>query len=361
MNSDFDWKVNTPVELTKVVSHLRSLYRYSESELSTTTMYLCFRRLHKDAGPQRDDEAVFEHYRRALERMVETASSSVRYRLYDLRTGGSTASSTFARFTQIRSILLETQVLHSFQELLAIAGKQRHLLQISTADWARAHIESFMSDHARDTAEWVRGACDRRPNTYLDAEDEIHGRPWRAPTFLMMNPLGDAPYDPKRAWERQGEVVSLACLKKFEENLHWRLQARLDKAEGEARLVEAKRFPLVSPAPKSTNLSGNQIGPSAGATSPERAPGFAHSDDYRSIRFRGESYTLSPGQAIIVGTLHKAYLAGHADVSKAKLLDAVEAETSEVRDFFRKSPLWKTLVCSGPRRGSYRIGLGPKE
>ena len=301
MKSDFDLTANAPVELTKVVSHLGSVYRYAERELSTTTRYLCFRDLHKDAGLQGDEDVVCQHYARAFEEMEEDASSSVRWRLAMLPNPGPTASGIFFSFNEIRSILLETQVLHTFQELLAIAGTQRHLLQIGTADWARAQIESLMSDHARDTAEWVIGACDRRPNTYLDADDELPWRHWRAPTFLMMNPLEPVPYDPKRAWERLDEVTSLECLKKFDENLVRRLHVRLDKAEGEARLAEAKSFPLVSSVPKSINLPGNQIAPSAEAPSPERDSEFTHSDDYGSIRFRGESYPLSHNQAIIVG------------------------------------------------------------
>jgi hypothetical protein len=361
MKSDFDWIADTPAELSKVVSHLKSIYALAESDLSSATMYMCFRYLHKDAGLQKDEEAVFAQYAGALKEMRETASPSVRYRVGDLRNRvnalGQTASVIFASFTQIRSIFLETQVLHTFQELLAIAGKQRHLLQIGTADWARAQIESLRSDHAWNNDEWVRGACDRLPYNFPGAE---YGQ-WRAPTFLIMNPLGDAAYDPERAWERQDEAASLECLKKFDEELEWRLRGPLDKAEGEARLAEAKRFALVRSKRKSINLPGNQIAPSAEARSPERDSGFTHSDDYRSVRFEGESHSLSHHQAIMVGILHKAHLAGHPDVPKAKLLAAVEAETSAVRDFFRNSALWRTLVCPSPRRGSYRIGLGLKK
>lgn len=86
-------------------------------------------------------------------------------------------------------------------------------------------------------------------------------------------------------------------------------------------------------------------------------PIFSASEDYRSIRYRGMPYALTQRQAVIVGVLHRAHLTGHPVVTKERLLSAVEAETSEVRDSFRDSPIWQTLVCAGNRRGSYRLNL----
>jgi hypothetical protein len=83
---------------------------------------------------------------------------------------------------------------------------------------------------------------------------------------------------------------------------------------------------------------------------------FDAAPDYRSICFRGKRHTLTRNQSKIIGVLHKALLAGHPDVSKDKLLSAIESETSQVRDSFRRSPLWKTLVTS-PRLGVYRLNL----
>jgi hypothetical protein len=83
---------------------------------------------------------------------------------------------------------------------------------------------------------------------------------------------------------------------------------------------------------------------------------FSASDDYRSIVFRGPHYTVTLDQATIISTLHKAALSGHPDVSKGKLLAAVERETSRISDIFRGSPLWKTLVIS-IRKGTYRLNI----
>jgi len=88
-----------------------------------------------------------------------------------------------------------------------------------------------------------------------------------------------------------------------------------------------------------------------------KEPLFSPSDDYRSVRFDGNEYLLTLNQSKIVRCLHDAHARKHPNVAKARLLSAIGSETSEIRDSFRKSPLWKTLVVSGGRRGTYRLKL----
>jgi len=92
------------------------------------------------------------------------------------------------------------------------------------------------------------------------------------------------------------------------------------------------------------------------STSPKE-PIFSHSDDYRSVRLSGIGYALTANQAAIVKCLHDAHAGKHPDVAKARLLSAIGSKTSEVRNSFKKSPLWKTLVIPGERRGTYRLNL----
>jgi hypothetical protein len=88
---------------------------------------------------------------------------------------------------------------------------------------------------------------------------------------------------------------------------------------------------------------------------------FTHSDDYRSIRFNGKNHTVTHNQGEIIRILHEAFQRGTPCIGKAKLLDAVRSETSRVQDFFRGSPLWKTLVIGGNRKGTYRLNLPTQE
>jgi hypothetical protein len=97
--------------------------------------------------------------------------------------------------------------------------------------------------------------------------------------------------------------------------------------------------------------------PEPPSASPQTSQAFQYSPDYRSITFQGTSYTLTSKQAQIVGILHRAFVRGTPAVGKAAILGEIEAETSRIHDFFRNSPLWKTLVIPGERRGTYRLKL----
>ena len=83
---------------------------------------------------------------------------------------------------------------------------------------------------------------------------------------------------------------------------------------------------------------------------------FSASEDYRSVRFKGKGYVTTRYQATMIRVMHQAHIAGHPDVGAATLLEATENETSAVRNTFKTSPLWRTLVV-GKRRGTYRLNL----
>jgi hypothetical protein len=84
---------------------------------------------------------------------------------------------------------------------------------------------------------------------------------------------------------------------------------------------------------------------------------FTHSSDYRSINFNGQRYELTQKQATIIQILHKALAEGTPSIGKAQLLEETQAETARMPDLFKNSPLWKTLIVGGERRGTYRLNL----
>jgi hypothetical protein len=84
---------------------------------------------------------------------------------------------------------------------------------------------------------------------------------------------------------------------------------------------------------------------------------FDHTSDYRCICFRGTPYSLTHNQAIIVKILHEACPRRFPEVAKRKLLEGIQSETSRVRDSFKGSPLWGTLVMGGSKKGFYRLNL----
>ena len=346
----FDWQANTPVELFEVVSHLRKVFCDWASKIDEVTKHLCFIAIHRDPNTE-----YLGPYIQAFEQMKLMAIGSTLLQFNILYDEG-TPPGSFAAFFQIRNHLIEAQMLQAFQEFLTIAITQRALLQMAPTEWARTQAEALINQ-SYDTVFWIKSVCDIQPNTFSDLDEQLHWRQWRAPNFLIMKPSKFAPYDPKWVWGRQDEATSLKWLTRFARDLEIRLKEQLRYAAGQAQLTEAKTSPFIRSDRKNTHPSDNQAMAAIKQVSPEIDCIFSHTDDYQSIRFLGETYSLTERQAVIVGMLHKAHLVGHPDVAKRKLLRAIDAESSEVRDSFRKSALWNTLIRPGIRRGYYRIQL----
>jgi 7-cyano-7-deazaguanine synthase in queuosine biosynthesis len=87
------------------------------------------------------------------------------------------------------------------------------------------------------------------------------------------------------------------------------------------------------------------------------APGdFRHSPDYRSVVWRGRAFTLTPQQARVVQLLDDLRRQGTAEVGQAFILEHLDLDRSKrLRDLFKNSDAWGTLVVQGTRRGTYRL------
>ena len=82
---------------------------------------------------------------------------------------------------------------------------------------------------------------------------------------------------------------------------------------------------------------------------------FEHSPCYRSVRWREQDFRFTAMQAHALGILHDNYKRGLPDTSQQALLTEIESKSRRLRDIFRNSPAWKTLIVAGERRGTYRL------
>jgi hypothetical protein len=129
-----------------------------------------------------------------------------------------------------------------------------------------------------------------------------------------------------------------------------------DKVQQSAR--EADEVVSHVTPPESPNLSAS--------VPVTETPIFTHSDNYDSVTFNGESYTLQERQAAVVKMLHEAVQKGHPAVPGKKILNVPGCEAvSVVRDIFKSRPqLWGTLIVncedSGEGRGFYRLSIAVK-
>ena len=83
---------------------------------------------------------------------------------------------------------------------------------------------------------------------------------------------------------------------------------------------------------------------------------FLPGADYRSVKWRGRVYVLTPRQAEVVGILHQAYRTGRPALSRDVITERMRAPVGRFRDIFKGSPLWRTLVVSS-RQGVYRLDI----
>src|SRR5690242_15312261 len=85
--------------------------------------------------------------------------------------------------------------------------------------------------------------------------------------------------------------------------------------------------------------------------------GFRASPDYRSIEFKGKQYVLTLGQAQVVQMLDESRKSGTPCLGQDYILEKLETPASRLRDTFKTSPLWRTLIVRGEKRGTYRLNL----
>ncbi len=357
------WETSVPADLIQAIKYLRKSFDDIQWGCGQTTKVFCYSRLHA--------EEVDDHSKQHFNYLMYTKARigpAATARFHDLVKQG-TPPAIFKAFFDLYCDGVSVEALRIFQELSEIGRANQRSLGVPFLDWAEAQTRHVVRAHSHLVNIWIRDVCDKQVYDPNDDDDEHwFWRKWQAPKLLLMTPSRGKPYEPAAIWERYDPPTSSRFLNAFARDYVHRIEARVRKASGQAALALAKE-PTgprtdsgASAEPTSSQSTSVTDAPATTprvTTDPEQSdPQFSHTEDYRSLRFRGEAYTLTTRQAVIVELLHRAYLSGYADVPKAKLLGAVEAETSEVRDSFRGSPLWKTLIRTGSRRGTYRLAVG---
>jgi hypothetical protein len=88
-----------------------------------------------------------------------------------------------------------------------------------------------------------------------------------------------------------------------------------------------------------------------------------HSDDFRSVRWFGTTYSFTTKQAPVVDLLYKHWRAGTPDVGDETLLLSVDPEAPPARlsTLFRDHPAWGTMIVAGGSKGTHRLTTREKE
>ena len=102
------------------------------------------------------------------------------------------------------------------------------------------------------------------------------------------------------------------------------------------------------------NRESNEIGSS---------DDVAHSDDFRSMRWFGITYSFTPNQAAVMKVLYEHWVKGVPEIGQETLLLAIdpEAPPDRLSMVFRNHPAWMKVIISGRSKGSYRLVDGNKK
>ncbi|MDZ4723376.1 MAG: hypothetical protein SGI97_05680 [candidate division Zixibacteria bacterium] len=86
---------------------------------------------------------------------------------------------------------------------------------------------------------------------------------------------------------------------------------------------------------------------------------FLYSPDYKSVRIKGQLFTLTYKQAQVIAFLHELWLSGTPSVSVSTVRNKFYSIGSEdrLKRLFRAKEAWDALVIRGERRGSIRLNM----
>ena len=89
-----------------------------------------------------------------------------------------------------------------------------------------------------------------------------------------------------------------------------------------------------------------------------------HSDDFRSVQIRGDNYTLTESQSIVIKYLYEQFLRNTPEVTSSKIIDVVDEErgtfTSNKRliDIFKTNKdAYKSLILKSSNKSLQRINI----
>lgn len=81
----------------------------------------------------------------------------------------------------------------------------------------------------------------------------------------------------------------------------------------------------------------------------------AHSDDFRSVTWNGETYSFSASQAAVVKVLWEHYYRGTPEISSASLFELAGIASERPSVVFRSHPAFNNMIVRGSTKGTLRL------
>ena len=125
--------------------------------------------------------------------------------------------------------------------------------------------------------------------------------------------------------------------------------AELEKFEGFLRIFQAE-LKVESQADAATALDCGRV------DGDEAVKDYCcYGSGFRSVRWKGQLYSFTRLQAIVVGHLWRAYQQGTPDVADNLLMNSVDSKSDRIVDIFRSSKAIGSMIIPGGTRGTHRL------
>jgi hypothetical protein len=198
------------------------------------------------------------------------------------------------------------------------------------------------------------GIVERR----MERRNEVNdGRVWNeaaADVQALIDKAGGNPYFPDlflNPWIPAVETLLAAAARQFPREAN-----RTDQME--SRRVQNNAKPTQDVEGKSTISAAANAEVAEGKSTNAAAGRLTHSEDYRTVTIRSETYTLTPRQAQMIQILHEAHENVTPDVTIDNILERLETRNSRWQDTWRRNTKARAaLIQYGEREGTLRLNL----
>jgi hypothetical protein len=216
-------------------------------------------------------------------------------------------------------------------------------LEPLVSDWALTIYRRFLKEgkQALSSGIWTREEFAANTVAFLADVGEGMFQKLEVAAILAEN----------RTWLKVSEIVDR--VRKSEDLVTLMRSAKVDLFEQPAKSETVVEHDTPTTVP--SEIPRSDVNPDTVVSVP-----FTHSEDYRTVTIRGETYNLTKRQVQIIKILHEAYKTGNPDVPISALFKRLGTPESSYHNAFRSRPgAKKALITTGDSKGTIRLNLKP--
>jgi hypothetical protein len=193
-----DWKETTPESLKQAVKHIRREFETAAWQLAQQVECGCYLSLHPEL-------ASLARYKGG-DNLIRSDLRST----WHLQFGGMNEAERVANWIKQYSEVLKKNVSAPFNDFLKISLANESNLSMPPVEWAKLLTRGLLYSLKWTVPHLIKAMCDEQEQKLEINMQNFDAHCawvwWRAPSFLYMHPLGNAPYNRETAWHRADDA-----------------------------------------------------------------------------------------------------------------------------------------------------------